>query len=113
MDDTQLTRAARIQLAGSLRRRYQATAGRAKKQILNEFVAVSGYHPKYAIYLLNAAEPGAPVRRTRVRTVLYDAAAKQALIVLWESSDRVCGPAPDLRYGRTHRGPRVQAGCSP
>jgi hypothetical protein len=65
--DTQLTRAARIQLAGSLRRRYQAASGRAKKQILNEFVAVSGYHPKYAIHLLNAAEPGAPVRRTRVR----------------------------------------------
>lgn len=89
--DTQLTRAARIQLASSLRRRYQAASGRAKKRILNEFVAVSGYHPKYAIHLLNAAEPGAPVRRTRVRPALYDEAAKQALIVLWEASDRVCG----------------------
>jgi hypothetical protein len=90
--DTQLTRAARIQLAGSLRRRYQqAASGRAKKQILNEFVAVSGYHPKYAIHPLNAAEPGAPVRRTRARPALYDEAAKQALIVLWEASDRVCG----------------------
>lgn len=89
--DTQLTRGARIQLAGSLRRRYQAASSREKKQILNEFVAVSGYHPKYAIYLLNAAEPGAPVRRTRVRPALYDEAAKQALIVLWEASDRVCG----------------------
>jgi hypothetical protein len=89
--DTQLTRAARIQLAGLLRRRYQAASGRAKKQILNEFVAISGYHPKYAIHLLNAAEPGASVRRTRVRPALYDAAAKQALIVLWEASDRVCG----------------------
>lgn len=89
--DTQLTRAARIQLAGSLRRRYQAASGRAKKQILNEFVAVSGYHPKYAIHLLNAGEPAAPVRRRRVRPALYDDAAKQALIVLWEASDRVCG----------------------
>ena len=42
--DTQLTHAARFQLAQSLRRRYQAASSRAKKQILNEFIAVSGYH---------------------------------------------------------------------
>jgi hypothetical protein len=54
--DTQLTHAARIQLAHSLRRRYQAASSRAKKQVLNEFLAVSGYHPKYAIHLLMAVE---------------------------------------------------------
>jgi len=86
-----LTREAKSQLASSLRRRYQAASSRAKKQILGEFVAVSGYHPKYAIHLLNAAEPSASERRGRVRPTLYDEAAKQALIVLWEASDRVCG----------------------
>jgi hypothetical protein len=90
MDKT-LTHEAKIQLASSLRRRYQAASSRAKKQILSEFVAVSGYHPKYAIHLLNAAEPSLPARRGRVRPTLYDDAAKQALIVLWEASDRVCG----------------------
>jgi len=83
-----LTRAVRTQLARSLQQRYQAASAREKKKILNEFIAVSGYHPKYAVHLLNAAEPGAPVRRSRVRPALYDEAAKQALIVLWESSDR-------------------------
>ena len=58
--DTQLTHAARIQLAHSLRRRYQAASSRAKKQILNEFIAVSGYHPKYAIHPLNAKDAAAP-----------------------------------------------------
>jgi integrase-like protein len=86
-----LTREARVQLASSLRRRYQAASSKSKKQILGEFVEVSGYHPKYAIHLLNAAEPSAPVRRGRVRPTIYDDAAKQALIVLWEASDRVCG----------------------
>jgi hypothetical protein len=89
--DTELTHAARIQLARSLRRRYQAASSRAKKQILNEFIAVSGYHPKYAVHLLNAADSTAPVRSRRVRSTIYDDAAKQALIVLWEASDRVCG----------------------
>ena len=86
-----LTREAKTQLASSLRRRYQTASSRAKKQILDEFVAVSGYHPKYAIHLLNAAEPSASERRGRVRPTLYDEAAKRALIVLWEASDRVCG----------------------
>jgi hypothetical protein len=89
--DTELTQAARIQLARSLRRRYQAASSRAKKQILNEFIAVSGYHPKYAIHLLNAADATLPARRGRARPTIYDDAAKQALIVLWEASDRVCG----------------------
>jgi len=89
--DTQLTHAARTQLARSLRQRYQAASSRAKKQILNEFIAVSGYHPKYAIHPLNSAEAAAPARRGRVRPTIYDDAAKQALIVLWEASDRICG----------------------
>jgi transposase InsO family protein len=89
--DTQLTRAARAQLARSVRRRYQAASSRAKKQILNEFIAVSGYHPKYAIHVLNAPESNAPARRRRARPTLYDDASRQALIVLWEASDRVCG----------------------
>jgi hypothetical protein len=89
--DTELTHAARIELAHSLRRRYQTASSRAKKQILSEFIAVSGYHPKYAIHLLNAAEAVAPARHGRVRPTIYDDAAKQALIVLWEASDRICG----------------------
>jgi hypothetical protein len=86
-----LTRDAKVQLVSSLRRRYQAASSKSKKQILGEFVEVSGYHPKYAINLLNAAEPFTPTRRARARPTLYDDAARQALIVLWEASDRVCG----------------------
>ena len=41
--------------------------------------------------MLNASEPAASGPRGRVRPSLYDEAAKQALIVLWEASDRVCG----------------------
>ncbi len=88
---TQLSHAARVQLASSLRRRYQTASSKKKKQILSEFITVSGYHPKYAICLLNQEEPPAPLPRHRRRPTLYDDAAKQALIVLWEASDRICG----------------------
>jgi hypothetical protein len=89
--DTRLTRPARAELTRSLRRRYQAATSPAKKQILAEFIAVTGYHPKYALHVLNASEPAASGPRGRARPLLYDEAAKQALIVLWEASDRVCG----------------------
>jgi len=59
-DEKTLTREAKVELANSLRRHYQAASAREKKQILSEFVAVGGYHQKYAIQLLNAAEPSAP-----------------------------------------------------
>ena len=89
--DTQLTHAARTEVARSLRRRYQVASSRAKKRILTEFIAVSGYHPKYAVHLLNAAESASAPRRGRPRPTIYDDAAKRALIVLWEASDQVCG----------------------
>ena len=45
---------------------------------------------KSAIRVLNAV-PAPKVRQTCNRPSLYDEAARGALIVLWEASDRVCG----------------------
>ena len=89
--DTKITLSARIELTRAIRDRYRAAAGKAKHQILTEFVAVSGYHPKSAIRILNQDEDSPRRPRTRQRPRLYDEAARQALIVLWEASDRVCG----------------------
>jgi len=51
---------------------------------------VTGHHRKHAMRLLRS---GAPNRRSapRPQRRLYDQAARDALIVLWEASDRVCG----------------------
>ena len=87
-----LTHASRTELADSLRQRYQSSSGKTKKLILREFIASTGYHPKYALQLLNAEDAALPKRpQTRNRLSLYDDAARQALIVLWESSERICG----------------------
>jgi len=87
---TKMTHTARAELTNVVRRRYSAATGAAKRKILDEFVAITGYHEKSAIRALNA-EPIAKRRQTRVRASLYDEAARAALIVLWEASDRVCG----------------------
>ncbi len=70
--------------------RYRAGTKEAKLRILDEFVAVTGYHRKHAIRLFNAGpRPSESTQRPRLR--LYDEAVREALIVLWEASDRVCG----------------------
>jgi hypothetical protein len=50
----------------------------------------TGYHEKSAIRVLNSL-PTAKGRQRRQRAALYDEAARAALVVLWEASDRVCG----------------------
>jgi hypothetical protein len=87
---TKMTHSARAELTNAVQRRYSAATGAEKRKILNEFIAVTGYHEKSAIRALNA-EPTVKKRQTRVRTSLYDEAVRAALIVLWEASDRVCG----------------------
>lgn len=91
MKAKKITGGARQELVQVLHDRYKGGTRSEKSRILSEFVAVSGYHRKHAIRVLAGAEnpvEGA-VRASRPR--LYDEAVLQALIVLWEASDRVCG----------------------
>ena len=52
-----MTSAARAELAGAIRARYLAGQLKDKRRILEEFIAVTGYHEKSAIRVLNSAEP--------------------------------------------------------
>src|SRR6185437_2226875 len=58
--------------------------------ILDEFAAVTGFHRKHAMRLLRA---GQVTRRCGPRPGrrIYDEAVREALIVIWEASDRICG----------------------
>src|SRR5215472_15809618 len=85
----QLSMATRRDLKDAIRVRYQAGANRGeRRQILSEFARVTGYHRKLASRVLNQP-PASPSPCPRVR--LYDAAVHQALTVLWEAADRICG----------------------
>lgn len=87
---TKMTHAMRMDFANAIRDRYTAAANRDKRRILEEFIAATGYHEKSAIRVLNR-RPEPKSRQTRQRPSFYDEAARGALIVLWEASDRVCG----------------------
>jgi len=79
----------RKELVEALRVRYRSAAFGDRIKVLDEFVALTGYHRKHAVRLLREAVESATAASTRNR--LYDEAVRQALTVLWEAADRVCG----------------------
>lgn len=87
---SQLSAAARRELVESVSARYRNGAAGDKRRILDEYVAVTGYHRKHAIRILNTFDANA-LRRRGGRHPVYDEAVRQTLIILWEASDRICG----------------------
>jgi hypothetical protein len=79
----------RRELVAALQLRYGSATFGERIKILDEFVALTGYHRKHAIRLLG--EKSTPTQGTPARNRLYDEAVRQALIVLWEAADRICG----------------------
>src|SRR6266446_2922907 len=61
-----------------------------KGRILDELCATTGWHRKHAVRALRQRQTGKVVTR-RERRRRYGATIKDALIALWEASDRVCG----------------------
>jgi hypothetical protein len=112
----QLSLATRRELIQAIAERYHAAARPGKKRILDEFIQVTGYHRKHAIRALRktsgiGATPG-------LRSRIYDEAVRNALTVLWEAADRICGKRlkeaiPTLldameRYGHLQLDPEVR-----
>ena len=85
-----ISREARVELVHAVAERYRTSSKVDKTSILDEFVRLTGYHRKHAVRVLRGQAPienPASVERPR----LYDEAVRQALVVLWEASDRICG----------------------
>ena len=81
--------ATRKELVDALRVRYGGASFGERIKILDEFVALTGYHRKHAIRVLREQVGTATAGSARNR--LYDEEVRQALTVLWEAADRVCG----------------------
>ena len=82
---------AKRELLASIQERYQVSPKRDKGRILDEFIAVTGNHRKHGIRLLGKSGdavgqlPGVKGRR------IYDEAVREAVILVWEALDRICG----------------------
>ena len=81
--------ATKRELVVEVGRRYRVASSGEKRRILDEFVALTGYHRKHALRLLNGGET-CYRRSGRPRSRIYDEAVHEALIIVWESADRIC-----------------------
>src|SRR3954451_16664610 len=87
--ERQICMATRKELIGAVGVRYRTGTKAERRTILDEFTALTGYHRKHAIRVLAHEQNNGQRRRIRAR--FYGEAARQALTVLWEASDRLCG----------------------
>jgi hypothetical protein len=115
----QIGMAARDELVVALAARYAPSSRKERGKILDEFATVSGLHRKHAMRLLRV---GRSDRRSGPRPGrrLYNDAIREALIVIWEASDRICGKrlrplVPILaeameRHGHLQLAPEIRTG---
>src|SRR3954452_6784001 len=113
-----ISMAARDELVAAVADRHARGDRGERGRILAEFVAVTGYHRKHAMRLLRGAKTGVDRQGPPPHRV-YDAAVREALIVVWEASDRICGKRlrpllPILveameRHGHVQLAPEVRA----
>src|SRR5438093_4447168 len=104
---------ARREVLAAVAERYRAGTRGEKGRMLDELCATTGWHRKHALRALRSAGLPAAGKACCQRGRKYEA-IKDALIALWEASDRVCGKrlvvmTPTLlpaleRHGRLRRG---------
>lgn len=84
-----MTRQAISEYLEAIRGRYQQARKKEKGRILDEAVQVTGYHRKALVRLLHRQFRAKAQHRGRPSR--YGFKVQEALRVLWEATDRVCG----------------------
>jgi hypothetical protein len=77
------------ELSDVVRPRYLKARKAGKVKILDEFVAATGYHRKYAIRVLKRGHKPKGLKKAGRRKI-YQGGVVQALIQIWEICGRIC-----------------------
>ena len=91
---------AKRELLATIRDRYRASSRKDKSRALDEFITVTGHHRKHVIRLLGRPVGGEDQRLDIKGWRIYDEAVQEAVILVWEASDRICGKR--LKAALTH-----------
>ena len=88
--DGKISRGTQEELLDAIRLRYRNASKPGKGRILDEVIALMACHRKHAIRLLRQAVQTTKTT-TRGRDPIYDEAVREAVTILWEAADRICG----------------------
>ncbi len=84
-----LSKISKQELLEALKEKYVLASNNQKSRILDELVSLFKCHRKHGIRLLNSKTQKVPGVKT-IRRRIYNEAVKEALVVIWEASDRIC-----------------------
>ncbi len=87
-----MTKTGKRELLAELRPRYHQASRAERTRILDEFVAVAGYHRKHAIRLLSRLPARHSATGRAEGRSMYGPEVVRALVEVWERSDRLCSP---------------------
>ena len=82
---------AKQELLAALRERYRSSSKKDKSRILDEFIAITGHHRKHGVRLLGQLDEDDDFPRQARGQRIYDEAVREAVIMIWEAADRICG----------------------
>ncbi|GCE22195.1 tyrosine-type recombinase/integrase [Dictyobacter kobayashii] len=78
----------RRELLQQLAPQYRQAASAQKRKMFDEFTRITGYHRKYAMWLLNHTEEGQP-SPARPRPRQYEGTVQEALVQVWNAANRI------------------------
>lgn len=84
-----MSQGSKRELLATIRPRYRKASKKEKQKILDEFVAVTGYHRKYAIRVMNSAEHKKHLKKPGPRRI-YQGEVVTALEYIWEICGQIC-----------------------
>jgi Integrase core domain len=85
-----MSQTSKRELLAAVRPRYTSGNRTVKRQILDELVASTGYHRKYAIQVLNHPRAGR-VKKRGIGRPKYDGRVRAALETIWRAANGICG----------------------
>ena len=68
---------------------YREASSAYKRLVVDDFVRLTGYHRKYAMWLLKHADEGQSSLVHSPRRV-YEADVEEALVLIWTKTNRLC-----------------------
>ena len=89
MKEQKLSQQSKRELVEAVRDRYLRSGRKEKSNILDEFVAITGFHRKHAIRVLRQGYQRGRERRGRRRT--YSGGVVSALVEIWRICGCICG----------------------